>query len=302
MKVLVTGATGVLGRRVVPRLVAAGHDVTAVARNAAGALREVGARPVALDLLDAEAVEAAVDGQEAVLDLATRIPPMDRMAVPWAWRANDRLRRDAAAVVSAACARHALRYVRESIGLLYADAGDAWIDERGALAPLTPTATALDAEAASRAVTAAGGVGVALRFALFYGLDSGHTRDTLAAAHRGRAALLGHPDAFLPQVHLDDAATAVVAALQAPAGVWNVGDDAPLRRREQVEVLEAIVGRPLRPLPASLGRFGPARAIARSIRMANGGFREATGWAPEYTSARQGWLAVAAEAGTEVVT
>lgn len=301
MKVLVTGATGVLGRRVVPLLVAAGHEVTGVARARAGALQEAGARPVALDLFDPGAVEAVVARQEAVLDLATRIPPTTRMVVPWAWRDNDRLRRDAAAIMAGAAARHHLRYVRESLGLLYADAGPDWVGEGGTIAPLPHTATALDAEAAARTVTSAGGVGVALRFGTFYGPDSVHALDALQVARRGRAPLVGDLDGFLSQVHLDDAATAVVAALHAPAGVWNMADDVPLRRREQLEVLAAIAGRPLRPLPAVLGWIGPARAIARSIRMANGAFREATGWSPVYTSARHGWPAVAAEVGAEVV-
>lgn len=300
MKVLLTGATGVLGRRVVPRLVADGHEVTAVARGRPEALARAGARPVTLDLFDTTAVAAAVAGQDAVLDLATRIPPASRMMLPGAWRTNDRLRRDAARIVASEAARHRLRYVRESIGLLYADAGATWIEEDGRVAPLPHTASALDAEASARVVTTVGGIGVVLRFATFYGPDSSHTRDALDAAGRGRAALVGDPDGFLSQIHLDDAATAVVAALQAPAGTWNVVDDDPVRRREQLAVLEAVAGRSLRPLPAALGRVGPARAIARSLRMSNRAFRAATGWAPVYTSGRQGWPAVAAEARAEV--
>lgn len=300
MKVLVTGATGVLGRRVVPRLVADGHTVTAVARDRAAQLSAAGARPVALDLFDPATVEEVVADQDAVLDLATRIPPTSRMALPWAWRDNDRLRRDAAATVAGAAARHRLHYVRESIGLLYADAGEAWVDEAAPSDPLPHTATALDAEAAARSVTEAGGVGVALRFATFYGPDSHHTRDVLDAARRGWAGVVGPPDGFTSQVHLDDAASAVVAALHAPAGTWNVVEDEPLRRHEQVELLAAVVGRPVRPLPTLLGRVGATRALARSLRLSNRAFREATGWAPRYTSPRQGWPDVAAEIDREV--
>lgn len=81
MRVFVTGATGVLGRRVVPLLTADGHEVTAVARGKAGTIRQVGATPVEVDLFDAPALATAVEGHDAVLDLATRIPAASRMIV-----------------------------------------------------------------------------------------------------------------------------------------------------------------------------------------------------------------------------
>ena len=292
MKVFVTGATGVIGRRVLPLLVAAGHEVTAVARGKGDRVRAAGAVPVEVDLFDAGAVKAAVDGHDAVVDLATRIPATNRMLLPWAWRDNDRLRTEAAANAADAAIASGARYVRESFGLLYADGGDRWLDEDAPLAPIANTRTALDAEAAAARVTAAGGVGVALRFALHYGPDSAHTQDLLAAAAKGLAAVIGDPDGFQPQIHLDDAAAAVVAALDAPPGVYNVVEDEPLRRHELVAVLEDVVGRELRTPPALLGRFGPTRAVARSQRLTNRRLRDATGWAPRYASAREGLRAM----------
>lgn len=294
MRILVTGATGVLGRRVLPRLHDAGHDVTAVSRRSPDAVRAAGATPIELDLFDPAAVRTAVDGHEAVLDLATRIPSANRMALPWAWRDNDRLRRDAAALMAGEAARRGLRYVRESVGMLYTDGGDGWVTEGHPVAPVRNTRTALDAEAAAAQVSVAGGVGVVLRFAMFYGPDSIHTRQQLAGARKGIAAVLGDGDGFLSQVHLDDAATAVVAALRAPGGTYNVGEDDPVRRRELVAILSSLVGQELRTPPAFLGRVGPAQAVARSVRMSNAAFRAATGWAPEHVSARDGWPRVAA--------
>lgn len=304
MRVFVTGATGVLGRRVVPMLAADGHDVTAVARGKADRLREVGATPVAVDLFDRVAVASAVDGQDAVLDLATRIPAMNRMMLPWAWRDNDRLRSVAASHVADAAIGAGARHVRESFGLVYADAADRRVDEHAALAPIRNTRTSLDAEAAAQRVTAAGGVGVALRFALFYGADSDQTRDELAAARRGVAgAVIGDPEGFTPRLHLHDAATAVVAALAAPPGVYNVVEDEPLRRREHLAVLERLVGRSLRTPPLFVARLGPARAVGRSLRLSNAAFRDATDWRPAWASPREGLPMVAAEIdGAEVAT
>src|ERR671932_756223 len=101
MQIFVTGATGVIGRRVVPLLLAAGHQVTAVARTPekSAALERMGAAAVLLDLFAAEAVRRAVAGHQVVINLATHIPPSTRMFLPGAWRANDRIRRGASAIL-----------------------------------------------------------------------------------------------------------------------------------------------------------------------------------------------------------
>src|SRR3954469_25432583 len=94
MRILVTGATGVIGRRVVPRLVEAGHVVTASTRSRTKQIgvERVGARPIALDLFDRESVRAAVAGQDVVINLATHMPASTlQFFLPWAWRENDRI-------------------------------------------------------------------------------------------------------------------------------------------------------------------------------------------------------------------
>jgi nucleoside-diphosphate-sugar epimerase len=93
MNVLVTDATGIIGRQAVPRLLQAGHDVAGVARSDAGAdwLRAVGATPVKVDLFDPAMVRAAVANANAVVHLATGIPTLARMRRPGAWRPSERL-------------------------------------------------------------------------------------------------------------------------------------------------------------------------------------------------------------------
>jgi nucleoside-diphosphate-sugar epimerase len=113
MNVLVTGATGVIGHQAVSRLLQAGHDVAGVVRSDAGAgwLRAVGAKPVQVDLLDPAMVRAAV--ANAMVHLATAIPPLARMRRPGAWWANDRLRTHATRnLVDAAIAADAQVFVR----------------------------------------------------------------------------------------------------------------------------------------------------------------------------------------------
>ena len=295
MKVFVTGGTGVVGTRAVPALVAAGHEVTAVARSAAKAdlVRSLGASAVEVDLFDPDAVKAAVAGHDAVANLATRIPPLRQAARGAAWVENDRIRREASRnLVDAALATGAGRVVQESIAFPYLDNGDGWIDEDHPVDHVGPFAGAGAAEAQADRFTEAGGTGVVLRFAQFYAPEATHTVTFDRAARWRVNPFLGAPGAYLSSIHADDAGAAVAAALGAPAGVYNVGDDEPVTRREAGQVLAVANGvRRVHELPRVLQAAGPssAKLLAKSLRVANGRFAAATGWAPVHPSIREGW-------------
>lgn len=109
--------------------------------------------------------------------------------------------------------------------------------------------------------------------------------------------------AYVARVWLDDAGRAVAAALAAPAGTYNVVDDAPLRRAEADAALAAAVGRErLRaPLAALAAALPPTRVLRRSQRVSNRALREATGWAPEVPSVREGWQRLADESAAASV-
>jgi 2-alkyl-3-oxoalkanoate reductase len=296
MKVFVTGATGVLGRRVVGGLVAAGFDVTGVVRGPAkrAALAVVGAQPVELDLFDRAAVYAAVAGHDAVFNLATAIPVGERANNPSAWDENARIRRNASRnLVDAALAADASRYVQESIAFLYADGGDEFLDESAELAPTGTTSAALVAEAEAARFAEQGGTGVALRFGQFYGFDSGHTVEAIDAVRSGLPVELGRESAYRSSITTDDAAKAVVATLDAPSGVYNVVDDRPLTRAEYVEALAQAFGVPT-PTVSSVtpDRTPPDWVMGRSQRVSNNRFKEVTGWQPKFVSAREGWVFV----------
>jgi nucleoside-diphosphate-sugar epimerase len=285
MKVFVTGATGVVGSPAVRLLVEAGHSVTAAARTAqrAALLRSLGATPVILDLFDPAAVRAAVAGHDAVCNLATHIPPISRAALPGAWNENDRIRREVSRnLVDAALATGATRFVQESICFFYRDLGDSWIDEDVALDLPAYARSTADAETQARRFTEAGGTGVVLRFGMFYG------------PHSEVPPLLGR-DGYMSPLHTDDAAAAVVAALRAPAGVYNVADDEPPTRSEYAGVTAALGTRTRLVPPGALALLGSRTTVlTRSQRVSNRRFREATGWAPRYPSVREGWPSVAA--------
>jgi nucleoside-diphosphate-sugar epimerase len=291
MKVFVAGATGVLGRRAVRDLVAAGHEVTGVARSEerAALLVSLGARPVRVDLFDAAAVKEAVVGHDAVVNVATHVPPPGRAVIPGAWGEHARLRTEGARnLVDAAIATGASVYVQESLAFLYEDAGDRWIDEDQPLLHGRLAAPVRAAEAEVARFTASGGRGVALRFGQFSSADSVHTRALVQAARRGVSMHLGPADGYGPVVSCDDAARAVVAALDAPAGTYNVVDDEPMTQRQLDAALAAAVGvRRLRRAPL-VGRFVP------SNRSSNRRFKAATGWAPRDRPVADGFPALAA--------
>lgn len=288
-----------IGRRALPALLAGGHEVTAVGRTQEKrtALERAGARAIALDLFDRSAVHAAVAGQDAVVNLATAIPPASKAIRASAWRTNNRIRSEASVnLVDAAIAGGVSRFVQESFAPMYAGAGDAWINEESPLDPAPHSRSMLDAEASARRFAEAGRAGVILRFGFFYGADGSFAEDTIKAVRRGLAPTVGRPDDYVASIQHDDTGAAVVAALDVPAGAYNVVDDEPLRRREFYDALsDALgVGRPKMPPAWIAGLAGSlGKTLGRSIRVSNRKFREATGWAPAYPSAREGWMAVA---------
>lgn len=284
-KVFVTGATGVLGRRAVPLLVAAGHDVTAVARSAdkASMLAEQGARPTDCDLFDVESVRSGVAGHDAIAHLATNIPTGASTMRKRAWRTNDRLRSEAAGHLAAAAVELGIeRYVQESITFPYVDRGDEWIDEATERSYFWGNRTTVAAESAAASVTAAGGTGVVLRFAMFMAADSAHMQTYAQMAGKGVWGIFGGDEGYTSFIDADDAAAAVVAALDAPVGVYNIAEAEPSLRSEHRAALAAAVGRDsLRTLPGVERLAGEAgEGLARSHRISSGAFRAATSWTP----------------------
>ena len=306
MRIFVTGATGVTGRRAVPLLVAAGHEVTAVARSPekAAALATAGASPIVVDLFDAAAMRRAVAGHEAVLNLATAVPPSSRALLRGAWKEMDRIRRDASAIlVDAALAAGAGRFVQESFAPIYADDGDGWIGEGAPVKPSRYNRTTLDAERSAARFGAGGGTGVVLRFGWFYGPDAGGaTLDMIGFVRKGWSPAPG-PEGYISSISHDDTATAVVAALGIPAGIYNVVDDEPVRRREFFGSLARALGvAPPKFLPKWVGSLlgGAGETLSRSLRISNRKFRDASGWAPKYPSVRDAWPDLLREAGIAV--
>lgn len=197
MRVLITGGSGVLGRATVPLLASNGHQVLAPRRSEC-------------DLFDAEAIRRAVSGVDAVMHLATRIPPPELRAAPDAWTENDRLRAEASCLlVDAALASGIEVYIQPTIAFIYP--GIDPVDESTEVREVPKhLESALIAEAQTMRFAAAGRRGVVLRLGALYGPTTG--------ADEPRPGYDAH-------LHVEDAGSALLAALGAPSGVYNVVRD-----------------------------------------------------------------------------
>ena len=294
MKIFVTGATGVIGRRVVPQLIQAGHQVTGLARTdrKEALLRQFGATPVRVDLFDPATLTPALTGHEVVANLATNVPPLERAMEPTAWDVHNRLRTEASRSVTQAAAEAGCRiFIQESITFPYADKGAEWIEESDADNCPPEMASSRVAEAQTAWFSENGGQGIVLRFALFYAHDSSHTREFQAAIRAGQSPFLGDPASYMSHIHAEDAAAAVVAALNAPAGIYNIADDQPLTRQELAVAIAELEGvaSPAPPEPMQGELPGSIEALTRSQRISNRHFKHTTGWTPRYPSVREGW-------------
>jgi len=295
MRIFVAGATGVIGRRLVPLLVEAGAEVTGIARSSAkrAQLKRQGAKPVSVSMFDPAALQEAVAGHTIVINMATHIPSGAKALLPGAFDENIRLRREASQYLAlAAIEARAHRFVQESFAPAYPDRGDEWIDETVPIQPSKYVESVRDAESAADEFTKSGGIGVVLRFSFFYGPESGHSLDLVSAVRKGLVPVPGRPEGYMSSIWIGDAASAVLASLKVPEGVYNVTDDVPIRRREAFDLLAAELGvksprMPPRLLTRLMGSLGDT--LGRSQRLSNAKFRQAAGWSPRVPSLREGW-------------
>lgn len=302
MRILVTGATGVLGRAALPHLIEAGHEVSAVAHTDRGStwLADLGVSPIEVDLFDPDAVGRALAGIDVVIHLATSIPPLSLMGKRETWRLNDRLRDQATRLlVDTAVIQGVQRFIQESVTFFYADGGDSWLDES---APISPSWEVLDSALAAEGHVArfgeAGGTAVVLRLSRLYGPGPA-SGEYLNAVSARKMPVVGKGDNFVSSLHIDDAGTALAASLTAPGDIYNVADDDPVRSKEYLGILAAELGAPTpRRVPAWMARVATGRAVGlltTSHRVSNQAFKEATPWSPSHRSVRDGWPQVVAD-------
>jgi nucleoside-diphosphate-sugar epimerase len=307
MRVFLAGATGVIGRRLVPMLLAEGHEVVGMTRSPERSeqLRAVGVKPVVADAFNADALAQAVaDARpDAVIHQLTSIPPrVDPRKMERDFATNDRLRTEGTAnLVAAARAAGVERLIAQSVAFFYAPGppgtvhgeNDPLLSEEQAPGPVKRSTKSL--ASLERTVLNVGGT--VLRYGYFYGPGSAIARDgsTGEAVAKRQLPIVGSGAGVWSFIHVDDAAAATVAALDAnKSGVFNVVDDEPARVADWIPALaEALAARKPRKVPALLarpfaGRYGIA-IMTEAQGASNARAKRELGWNPRHASWREGF-------------
>jgi nucleoside-diphosphate-sugar epimerase len=307
MKVFLAGATGAIGRRLVPMLVQSGHQVTGMTRSEdkLDLLRSAGAHGVVCDVFDAEAVGSVVSeaAPDVVVHELTDLPKdIDPRKMAKQAAGNDQLRVEGTRnLVAAALYAGSRRIVAQSIAFAYAPTGPLVKDESEPLYDDAPWPWSRSIEALhelERAVTETESIdGLVLRYGFFYGPGTSYASDGYyaAEARKRRLPVVGKGTGMFSFIHVDDAASATVAAVERGSpGLYNVVDDDPAPMSEWVPRYAEAVGarKPLR-VPRMIARFvagAYTTQLATELRGAsNESAKRELGWTPRYSSWREGF-------------
>jgi nucleoside-diphosphate-sugar epimerase len=308
MRVFVAGATGAIGKRLVPLLVSRGHEVVAMTRSPdkTASLQAAGAEPVVADGLDRAAVMKAVSRAEPEILIhqmtgLTHMRSLKNFDAEFAL--TNRLRTDGARIlVEAAQAAGARRIVAQSFGNWnYERTGAGLKTEDDPLDP-NPPAKQRESLAAIRQlettiVGAEGIEGIALRYATFYGPGTGFALDgdIVGLVRKRRMPIVGEGGGVWSFIHVDDAAATTIAAIERGApGVYNVVDDEPAPVATWLpELARAIGAKPPRHIPVWLGRIVIGEVGVSMMTQiqgtSNAKAKRELGWQPGYRSWREGF-------------
>jgi len=296
VRVFVAGATGAIGRPLLPRLLAAGHEVTGMTRSEerAAAVREAGARAVVCDVFDEQALGTAMAeaAPEVVVHQLTALPERFNFRDDDLYTATNRLRGEGTRILlGAAAAAGARRMVAQSISFV----NDNPPPEATASKFSGANATVLEME---RAVTGSTELeGLVLRYGFFYGPGTayGEQGSSTADVRKRRFPVIGRGEGVFSFIHVDDAADATVAAVERGApGVYDVVDDDPVPMRDWLPAFAAANGakKPLRVPAWVAGLVAGKEAVGFLTRMegaSNAKARAELDWRPRWTSWRQGF-------------
>jgi nucleoside-diphosphate-sugar epimerase len=317
MKVFVAGGSGAIGTRLVPHLLARGHDVVATTRSARTAerLRATGAQAVIADGLDRDAIMRAVASAEPAVVVhqltalagATNYRNFDKE-----FAITNRLRTEGTDnLLDAARAAGARRFIAQSYGnWIYERSGSALKTEDDRLDPHPPAHQTRSLKAIryleSRVTGAEGLDGLALRYGSFYGPGTGIELAggvIVEMIRKRRFPIIGDGAGVWTWIHIDDAASATLAAVERGApGIYNIVDDEPAPVSAWLPALASALGaKPPRHVPVWLGRIAAGEvgvSMMTQVRgSSNAKAKRELGWAPRYPSYRAGFASGLTDAG-----
>jgi nucleoside-diphosphate-sugar epimerase len=301
VRVFVAGATGVLGRRLVVRLASHGHDVVGLSRRPENdeAIRSAGGEPRRCDLFNVDSLVSAAQGSEVVVRAATSIPSGVRFRRK-EWIPNDRIRTEGTKALLEACAQGGAKaYVQEGIVWIATPRDGSMFDEDTSPDPRLWFGSAAEAEQIARAAGEANGFATStVRFGTFYCADSEQTRFIGERLVRGKLPIVGPGDNFWSCTHVDDAADAMAAVIEAQAsGIFHAVDNQPVSMTEFFTAFAEALGAPgPKHVPRWLARLAFGREttdfLSLSTRTSSAKLRRELGWVPRYPTVREGFRQV----------
>jgi nucleoside-diphosphate-sugar epimerase len=312
MRILVPGATGAIGLNLVPQLIAAGHSVVGTTRTAARAeiIRRMGAEPAIADGLDAPAIRAVVLAAkpDVIVDQMTDLAAVtDLRHFDRAFSTTNQLRTQGTdLLLEAAREAGVKRFIAQSFcGWTFGRSGEPVKAEADALDVDPPEELRRTLEAIEYLEGAVAGSenpeGIVLRYGSFYGPDTGMlSRAMIDQVRRRRVPLIGGGGGQWSFIHVEDAASATLAAIErGTAGeIYNIVDDAPAPVSVWLPALAKLVGaRPPIRVPSWLGRLFAGEHLVSMMTEVRAGSnakaRRELGWQPAHPSWREGFAEVA---------
>lgn len=299
MAVFIAGATGVLGRRVVKLLVAKNVPVVGLSRskNNHTLLKELGAEPRTADLFKPKSLEEAMAGCETIVHLATKVPP-DIKPSEKDWEENDKIRTQGTKnLLKSAEKVGAAAFIQQSAMFIYGDHEGRWVDEKATLDENPPyfleTLHELEDIVYLSKIPH-----LILRFGWFYAVDSIQTLNQFKLVKKGLFPVIGKGDAYWNFIHIDDAAAAIVAAIEhhktAKQKIYNIVDDEPVTYEDALHFLAKYlkVSEP-KHVPALAGKLlmggDFVRFLSNSCRCKNEAAKKDLDWTPQFPSYKKGF-------------
>ena len=306
MRVFLAGATGAIGRQLVPLLIRDGHEVAAITRSESRAdwLRSQDVQPSVGDVFDRDWLRQVVSASspEVVIDQLTSIPPkINVRKVGEQFAATNRLRTEGTyMLMEAARAVGAGRFLAQSVAFFYAPNGDEPASEDESLDRNLPGAGELVDAIHVHEHAALGSPGIAgmvLRYGYFYGPGTFYARDGGFAQEvlKRRVPIVGKGRGMFSFIHVEDAAEATALAVSsAEVGIYNIVDDEPAAVAEWLPYYARMLGapHPFR-VPGFVGRWGAGpyghHMMTRQRGAANAKAKSALGWQPKRPNWREGF-------------
>lgn len=302
MKVFISGATGVLGHRLVERLADRGHEVHGLVRDDAGAelVEARGGVPRRGDVLEPDTLDSAVDDDAEILVHAATHFPVKMKPTEADWRQNDRVRLEGAKNLVEAAGSDVDRFVFPSVVMVARQPDGSFFDESAEPNPGRATQSAADVEAyLQKLETREPWDALILRNGFYYAPDAGHTRfwgEQILAGDMPivGGGLFGRRDAEMSLIHVDDSARAFADAIdERLAGLYHVVDEEPVTGADLfTEFADRLAADDPSRIPAWLARFFVgsvnAKGFTSPFPTTNEQFKRATGWEPQYPTYREG--------------